>query len=637
LANRIPTSSPVYAEAQATIAQWQERWQQGETVYHHANEALKQEDWDLAYAKILELRDHPYEHWNTQQANVLSEQVQQEKQARRTLAEANSIAQLQTPQQLVAAIDRLKQIDQNTHTWQAAQPILKQWGETLLVAGEQRWQSRQFEEAITFAEAARQSADLTVEAENLIKLSQARRLAVASGSPWKVTPRHIWRMMEAVSAAQQIPPDSRFHAQAQTSLAGWNAQLQDMLQLQSAQIAASLGNREAVEAAIAQAEKIESNRPRRLQAQTLIAHWRLEAERLEDQPILLYAQKLAEAGTLASLKAAIQEVNQIPSGHVLRGEAQGLAYVWNHKVEILEDEPFLKMAQSQARQGLLKEAIQTVSVIRPGRALYGKAQSAIGDWQAEVYRAERRDRFNRHSTEPVREERSSERADGDTPASVEFGPVAVPNHESSGGRVSSDETPSQGLSNFNPAERLQPAPRSSERQLPRTINELMQTHPRPTPERLSPNDLSPSQPPAIGDAPPAEVPVVEERSQPQAVPAPVPLSPNLAPAPNPIVEELAPLPVEAPIAPAIEAPTNNAPANNAPANNELGSEPIEAFPLLNEPVSAPDEQGQPLSEDWNQPPFSHESTVSIDWSAPVNTFVETLSQPTEAESASKTL
>jgi hypothetical protein len=158
----------------------------------------------------------------------------------------------------------------------------------------------------------------------------------------------------------------------------------------------------------------------------------------------------------------------------------------------------------------------------------------------------------------------------------------------------------------------------------------MQTHPRPTPERLSPDDLSPQQPTTREVSPPAEAPVVEERTQPQAVPVP---------SPNPIVEELSPPPVEIPIAPANTAPTNTAP-------NGFGSEPIEAFPQFNEPVSVPDEQGQPLSEDWIQQPLSWESTIqpaqdnvssdlaSSDLSATVEPF---RFEPTVVESSSKAL
>ena len=587
LANRIPPTSPLYTETQATIAQWQEVWQQGETLFNQAQEALKQQDWDLAYAKIFELRDHPYDYWRTQQANTLSEQVQTEKQARRILAEATSIAQIDNPQQLVAATERLRQIDRNTHTWVEAQPALKQWGESLLIAGGQRWQEKQFDEAIAFAESAKLSADLLVDAENLVKLSQSRQMAISSGSQWKVTPQHLWSMMEAVAAVRQIQPDSRFYAQAQASLESWDAQLQDMLQLQYAQVTASLGNRDAVETAIAQAKQIDFNRPRRLQAQTLIAHWQQEAERLEDQPILFYAQKLAEPETLAALKTAIAQVNQIPFGRVLHGEAQGLAYAWGQKVEVLEDEPFLTLAQSQARQGLLREAIQTASVIRSGRALYSRAQAAIGNWQAQIIEAEQpRDRTTRQASDSVQEERSPEtRSAIVEPAPSVIEPANQPNE---------------------PAEPF-PLP-SPAHQLPRTIEELMRTHPRPVADRLTPSELLPT--PNAGaerTAPPANPVTPTEAIPPEPIPAPI-AEPSLESQPNAEVEAVPPRPFTEEPAPSVE-----------PSVGEWVIEPIEETPPLTNPAIVPAEDSLPLSEEGLQlEPLSGGSTVPSEAAVPAN-------------------
>ncbi|WP_416675332.1 hypothetical protein [Egbenema bharatensis] len=591
LANRIPDSSPIYAEVQETIAQWQTRWQAGEAIYNQAQEALKQQDWDLAYAKIFDLREHPYSYWSGQQANALSEQVLAEKQARRLLAEAISIAQIERPQQLKAAFERLQPIDRQTHTWAEAQSTLNDWGEVLLQAGYQHWQDQQFQEARSLAELAKLSDFMAPEAENLNKLSQARELAIASGSGWKVGPQHIWRMMEAIAAAQKIPPESRFYDPAQFSLASWQAQLQDMRQLQAAQILASLGNRDAVEMAIEQATQIDSSRPRRLQAQTLIAHWRVEAERLEDQPILQYAQRTAEAGTLQALQAAITQVKQIPLGRVLYGEAQGLSYEWSRKVEVLEDEPFLQMAQSHARQGRLTEAIQAASTIRPERALYRKAQTAIADWQAQLNPDESpRSRPSRTVTaqEDTEDEVRSTAANSDRAIEAEVEPNPLPDSFS------------------------MPSPQpiaSPPHHLPRTIDELMQTHPRPADERLPASQIRPTRSNGVTE---------ERRNQPSAtevIPAaPIPPAPTVIQSPewssSPVPEVLAE-PSSSPDAGLEAAPVSPAPA--APVapifplpTEEYGQDAIDPLPAFsepvpndapNEPASVPGEEAIPLSEE----------------------------------------
>lgn len=384
LANRIPKSSPAYADARAAITKWQDSWRVDRAIYARAENALKQQDWQSVSQRILELSESPYPYWNAERVNELSQRVLVEKKAQQTLAQSKQLAQFGTPQDLKAAIDRAKQMDTTTYTWTEAQPVLKQWGNTLLTIGFQRWRERRLPEAIDLAETIAVIPDLTPEAQNLLKLSQARQLAIASDTRWKATPKHVWNLMEATAAARQIPAESRFYAQAQESLKSWETQLKDTTQLQYAQVMADLGQRDLVQAAIAQAESVSADRPRRLQAQTLIAHWQNEVERLEDRPYLLFARQVAEPATIPALKSAIAEASKVQMGRVLRGEAQGLIYEWTQQIQAIEDRPFLTMARIQADQGNLTEAIRVAATIQPGRALYYEAQAAIGSWQAQL-------------------------------------------------------------------------------------------------------------------------------------------------------------------------------------------------------------------------------------------------------------
>jgi len=408
LANRVPKSSPAYADAQAAITKWQDNWRVDQAIYARAEDALKQQDWQSVSQRILELSESPYSYWNTEKMNELSQRVLTEKKAQQTLAQSKQLAQFGTPQDLKAAIDRAKQMDTTTYTWSEAQPVLKQWGNTLLTIGFQHWREKRLLEAIDLAETVAVIPDLAPEAQNLLKLSQARQLAVASDTRWKATPKHVWNLMEATAAVRQIPAESRFYAQAQESLKSWDAQLQDTTQLQYAQMMADLGQRDLVQVAINQAEGVSANRPRRLQAQTLIAHWQNEVERLEDRPYLLVAQQMAEPGTIPALKSAIAEAGKVPMGRVLRGEAQGLIYEWTQQIQAIEDRPFLTMARIQADQGNLAEAIRAAATIQPGRALYYEAQAAIGDWQAELNRiATARTRRETQRNQSVNAERNA--------------------------------------------------------------------------------------------------------------------------------------------------------------------------------------------------------------------------------------
>ncbi|HEY9697762.1 MAG TPA: hypothetical protein V6D10_10895 [Trichocoleus sp.] len=386
LVRQIPQSSPVHADGQAQIKKWQVQQQASAEIYAKAQQAIQQADWETASQQIIRLGE--LANTSLQQVNALSQQVLAEKAARRLLAQAKAATETGNPAGLKGAIGLANQIDPKTYAWAEAKSHLQQWSETLLQVGFKQWQAKRLDEAIDLAKGISPHSTLVAESQNLIKLSQARQQAVTSLRTWQVSPGDILRLTEAIAAARQIAPSSRFYGQAQDSLKSWEAQLQDVIQLQYAQMFASLAQHSSLEVAITQAKQIPIDRTRRLQAQTLVAHWTGEVERIEDRPILATAQKLAQPETISALKAAIAAASQIPVGRMLRTTAQELVENWTTRIGVLEDQPILTLAQNQADQGNLRQAIGTIGAIQPNRPLYQQAQAAILSWQEELWRIE---------------------------------------------------------------------------------------------------------------------------------------------------------------------------------------------------------------------------------------------------------
>jgi hypothetical protein len=419
LARQIPPSSPVHKEAQTAIAQWQHQWQSSQKFYDTALAAIRQQDWDKAYDQIRILKETSFDHWRTQKAGELAQRINQEKRARQVLAQAQALAASQQPEQVSQAIDRLGQIRRDSYAWADIQPQLNQWGEILLKAGLQQWQARNLEGAIAFAKRSLVASKTTEEAQNLIRLSEARKLAIATDTNWQITPQHFWNLMGAINTVAQIPSDSRFHEIAQFSLASWKAQLQDITQLQLAQLIAASGNHQALQFAVNQAQQIDFQRPRRMQAQTLIAYWRHEMERLEDGPILEVARKLAAPGTVPDLRQAIAMANRIPEGRFLRGEAQGLAYDWRRRIEVIEDQPYLNMARLLASEGDWSGAIKSAALIRSGRALYWQAQAGISDWRGEIQKIEQARKAAEEAEKQAKLQQEQAKRDAELPKPTE--------------------------------------------------------------------------------------------------------------------------------------------------------------------------------------------------------------------------
>ncbi|NJO73276.1 MAG: hypothetical protein HC833_05595 [Leptolyngbyaceae cyanobacterium RM1_406_9] len=148
-ASHIPPNSPIYEEAQSAIAHWQEQWQQGETLYKMAQEALQNQYWDKAAEQVPALAQLENPYWQ-QRADQLTSQILSEKQARTQLVEARSLAKRQNSQALGEAIALAQQIDPSSHAWAEAKTELTQWSQALLKTGIQQWQQGNLEGAIAW-------------------------------------------------------------------------------------------------------------------------------------------------------------------------------------------------------------------------------------------------------------------------------------------------------------------------------------------------------------------------------------------------------------------------------------------------------------------------------------------------------
>jgi uncharacterized protein (UPF0548 family) len=388
LANRIPANSSVYAEAQTAIASWKSEWQTGESVYAAAQDALKQRNWDEASSQIFELASLSNDYWRVQKVNELTQLVIQEKEAHQVLRQAQDLAKKDKPEQLAEAIALVRQIDPKRYIWAEAKLNLETWSQSLVATGLELWQSGKWEAAMAIAQTVPIDLIDNPLGKDLIQIGQAYQLASQSQSAWEPSVGQIWHLMEAIAAAQQIQSASPFYAAAQADIQNWQTQIQDLQQLQFANLTASLGQRFTFQLAQAQAQQIASDRPRRLQAQTLAAHWGQQIQRIEDRPYIAQARDLAQSGTIPDLQQAILVASQVPLGRALRQEAQDAIAQWQDQIETIEDKPLLDEAQQLAEDGNLRAAIRVASRIESGRALYDQARGAIRIWRNKIQEIE---------------------------------------------------------------------------------------------------------------------------------------------------------------------------------------------------------------------------------------------------------
>lgn len=385
-ASQIPVSSPVYEEAQKAIAAWKAQWHQGDVLYARAEEAIKAQNWKEATAQVIEMGFMEHEHWRIEQADALSKKILREKEARQALTQAQKLAKGNAPGKLEAAIALIKDIDPGTAAAPEAKSALNQWSQTVLGWALQQWQQGDTEAAIATAQSVPFDPGLPPEGRDLIRLSQAQQLTAGLGA--QPLTQQLWGLLEATAAIRQIAPNSPFYPPAQAQSQLWRNQLQDAMQLQVADVIARLGDYASLQTAIEQAQRITIDRPGRSAAQSLIARWNQDIERLQDQPYLTLAQAMAQSGTREDLQRAIAQAQEIPDSRALWSEAQAQMTQWGTKIEVIEDQPALDQARKLAKQNKLPEAIQAADKIRADRALYEEAQNSIQAWQAQIHKTQ---------------------------------------------------------------------------------------------------------------------------------------------------------------------------------------------------------------------------------------------------------
>ncbi|QQE65889.1 hypothetical protein GFS31_25810 [Leptolyngbya sp. BL0902] len=380
----IPSQSAAYPLGQNLLAEWNQEWEVGAALVAKAQEAMANQDWQAASAQMLALGELSHPHWREEQVQAVARQIQGEQQAHAQIRRAVALASSGGADRLMEASGLVSQVAPDTIAHKTAQTYLDRWSDLLLTEALQRWYNADLDRAIQISQSVSRNPNRAKAAQELIWLSQARQLARDSVGPWRVTPQQMTAIYQAMLLANRLPSDSPYYPQAQSSVATWRTHLAGMGTLQLAQLPGGIHQVGTLKLAIQQAEMIPADHPRRVQAQTLMAHWRQSLERLEDAPYLRQAHQQAKTNTPEGLRQAIASASQIHTHRALRGEAQSWIYVWTNRLQTLEDQPILDRARQLAEEGKLSQAVAEASSIRPGRSLYDEAQSAVIQWQRTI-------------------------------------------------------------------------------------------------------------------------------------------------------------------------------------------------------------------------------------------------------------
>ena len=425
LAEKVPKSSSYYDESRQTVKDWQKNWKEGEKILEKARDAIQEQDWAVATDQMRQLVQLGGEHWQRRADKVISEMTI-EQDAFRQLNVANDRAGYGTVRDIESAILLATKIDAKRLARKKLVSYVDRWSEKLIELADYYYEIGDYETATEAAAAVPPGSKVGEKALGFLQASRAQTAseedstfgylqAIAYGSQvpktasiaaenkesldeWETQVQSIAQMefakiftrfdqeagyKIAIDHAALIDTENPKRVEAQTLIAQWDKQQKSVVDRQAIARASKLAEKTdvaSVQAAIAEARRVKVDSPLRLRAQTLIAEWEGSIEKREDQPILDKAIALADQG---DLYAAIKQANKIGSDRALYDDAQDAAYKWNRKIQIAEDDPILDEAYAMAQRGELSNAIAKASEVGYGRALYYEAQDLIGQWIAE--------------------------------------------------------------------------------------------------------------------------------------------------------------------------------------------------------------------------------------------------------------
>lgn len=374
---RIPKHLAAYKLVDEQVAKWESIWYEAEGIYNQVERELRQRRWQSASMLAAKLIGVDNQYWSGVKYNQLDNLITSTKEDGEKLANAERLANTKVQDNLLEAIKLSESLKPESYLYQQAQELIPEIGRKMLELAQASLDRRDASTALDIARQIPDNAQLQVEVQDFITLTDAKR------SAWIGT---VSGLETAIFHAQQVDASRAIYGEAQALIANWEVEIQDVARLETARTIAGQGRIEDLRAAIGEAKLVSANSARASEARTEINRWRNQVETIEDRPILEQAEQLVwRSNDINALQAAISEARRIREGRALYSEAQRRIREWTATIERIQDQPYLDRARMLARGGNFSDAINTIQPIASSRrSLSGEARNEISNWQRQI-------------------------------------------------------------------------------------------------------------------------------------------------------------------------------------------------------------------------------------------------------------
>ena len=374
-AKKIPEHPKVTPIAIEQIEEWQLIWSTAQKIYDTAISYIKNLKWSEVFPEAVKLTKLGNKYWGNIKYNQLIDILQLTQKENEQLDIGYDLVAQGGVENLYKAIKIGQSIPSTSLIFNKSTELIKKSGTILVRIAKNKLNSGDWKEALSIAKNIPPEPTLEAEAKDISDLASA---------VGRANEGEISDLEAAIAMAKQLKSERPLFEQAQKLIFKWTLEITDVEHLNEGRDLAAPGAINDLLAGIGEVNKIPLNNPRYGEAQRQAYKWRQQIQIIEDQPVLDDANNLAAGNKTEDLLAAIDTAKQISPGRALYPTASKQVREWSSIVETLQDRPILEQAQSYARSNNvdnLRTAISIARQITKGRALYGEASSQIATWK----------------------------------------------------------------------------------------------------------------------------------------------------------------------------------------------------------------------------------------------------------------
>ncbi|MBE9011772.1 chromosome segregation ATPase [Pseudanabaenaceae cyanobacterium LEGE 13415] len=327
-ANKVPKVGTAHTQVESSIKRWRSIWSSAESLYRKAEDALRKENWRLALTEAGRLLSIDNKFWQTTKYQELSNKITATREDITKIAKAKNLIESGGLQNFSEAIKLLSEINNQSYVYQRAQEVLADTGKKMLDLAEAALDRRDLPTALDVIKQIPAAANLQKEVEDF------QVLANAMGRVWNGAPEDY---DAAIAEAQKIGTDRPSHNKAQQLIARWRTEKGEMAQLDRARQLSQSNRPEDQQAAIEAASQVSSSNPKSKEAQQIIDQITADIQNREDRPLIDQANQIANRGDANSLQQAIDLLSRISSRRALGGEAADKRQEYASQLQAIRD------------------------------------------------------------------------------------------------------------------------------------------------------------------------------------------------------------------------------------------------------------------------------------------------------------